>query len=158
MDIRKIRHVEGKETLIEWTQDEGGETSEHKRVSKQRAETSFTNALAAFVPLVVRACNLPVAWNDALAITGFSFGEEKAKGGGTRMNVIIHTRYTPEAFTAPIFLNTPLLREAREDTEIGKPGYIPADWDDAIEEVRKQAIRFLQGHRYQVDLPLAPAA
>ena len=158
MDIKKIRHVEGKETRIEWTQDEGGETSEHKRVSKQKPETAFTDALKAFVPLVVRACSLPVVWNDALEITGFSFGEEKAKGGGTRMNVIVHARYTPEAFTAPIFLNTPLLREARDDAEIGKPGYIPADWDDAIEAVRQATIRFLQGKRYQESLPLAPAA
>lgn len=158
MDLKKIRYIDGKETRIEWTEAENGETSEHKRVSKQAPEKSFTSAFAAFVPLVVAACGLPKPWAEGLAIPGFSFGEEKAKGGGTRYNVIVHARYTPEAFTAPIFLNTPLLREAREEAEIGKPGYVPADWDDALETVRQQAIRFLHGKRFQADLPLAPAA
>lgn len=160
MHIQKIRHVEGKETRIEYTVDSKakGDIEERKTVSNQKPETTFSDALAAFVPLVARACKMPVAWEDALQVTGLSFGEEKAKGGGTRMNVIVHARFTPEAFVAPIFLNTPLLRESRDDAEIGKPGYIPADWDDAIDVVQKQAIRFLQGKRFQESLPLAPVA
>jgi hypothetical protein len=159
MFITAIRYVDGKETRIEWTDDLENESAEHKKVSRQAPETNFVESLTAFVPLVARACKMPVAWEEGLSVTGLSFSEQKAKGGGTRMGVIVVCRYTPEdAFTSPIFLNTPLLREPIEDAEVGKAGFIPADWDDAIEEVKKQAIRFLQGKRFQAELPLAPAA
>src|SRR4051794_29435873 len=129
MDIRKIRHVDGKETRIEYTDEVAGkdEVSEHKRVSKQKPETSFTDALKAFVPLVAAACQLSDAWAAEMEVTGLTFGEEKAKGGGARMNIMAHARFTPEGQASPIFLNTPLMRESREDAEIGKPGSIPAD-------------------------------
>ena len=160
MLITKIRCYEGKETRIEYTDDVEGkdEVSEHKRVSRQKPETSFANALQAFLPLLVSSCDLGDAWLTTGAITGLTFGSEKAKGGGSRMNLMIHARHTPEGHSAPILFNSPLMHEPSDDNMIGKPGSIPADWDDAIEEVKKQAIRFLQGHRYQADLPLAPAA
>jgi len=160
VDIRKIRYYEGKETRIEYTDDVDGkdEVSEHKRVSKQAPEKAFVDALQAFMPLLVAACGLGEVWTKAGVVTGLTFGEERASGGGTRMNLMVHGRCTPEGQASPVLLNSPLMREASDETNVGKPGFLSSDWDDAIEMMRTQAIRFLQGKRAQADLPLAPAA
>ena len=160
MDIRKIRHYDGKETRIEWVDDDlpKDDASEHKRVSKQAPEKAFVEALQAFLPLLVAACGLGEVWTTSGVVTGLTFGEEKAAGGGKRMNLMLHGRCTPEGQSSPVLLNSPLMREASDENMIGKPGTIPSDYDDAIETMRTQAIRFLQGKRQQADLPLAPAA
>lgn len=158
MDIRKIRHVEGKETRVEYLMEVKGETEERKMRSSAKPEASFAEALKAFLPLLVDACDLGDAWRTQGIITGLTLGEEKAKGGGTRFNLMLHARHTPESSSAPILFNSPLYHEATEDSEIGKKGYVPEAWDDAIEEVKKQAIRFLQGKRFQTDLPFAKAS
>lgn len=160
MDIRKIRWYDGKETRIEWSDDTDSkeEVKTGTRVSKQKPEQSFVDALQAFMPLLVASCGLGEVWTTSGYVTGLTFGEEKAAGGGTRLNLMIHGRCTPEGQSSPVLLNSPLMREASDETMIGKPGVIPADCDDLIDAMTKQAIRFLQGKRFQQDLPLAPAA
>jgi hypothetical protein len=158
MDIRHIRHVDGKETRVEYTNSKNGDVDEHKMTTKQKPETSFTEALAAFEPLVLKWLKLDKAWTDGFTVTGVSFSESKAKGGRTRMGIIVVCRYTPDGSPAPMFINTPLLKESLDDAEVNKEGFIPASWDDQIEELRKQAIRFLQGKRFQKDLPFAKAS
>lgn len=158
MDIRKIRYYEGKETRVEWAEVTKDDTDERKRVSKQAPERAFVDALQAFLPLLVSACGLGDVWVKSGVVTGLTFGEEKAAGGGTRLNLMIHGRCTPEGQSSPVLLNSPLMREASDENMIGKPGVIPADYEDRITTVKDQAIRFLQGHRAQPALPLAPAA
>ena len=158
MDIRKIRHYDGKETRVSFEEATKDETEERTRTSRHAPEKSFVEALQAFLPLLVASCDLGDAWLKSGVITGLTFGEERAKGGGTRFNLMLHARHTPSGHSAPILFNSPLMHEARDEKEIGKPGYVPSDWDDAIEAVQQQAIRFLQGKRQQADLPLAPAA
>ena len=160
MEIRKIRSVEGKETRVEYLMEVKGDTQpeERKMRTNKKPEVSFTEALQAFMPLLVEACDLGKAWTKSGVITGLTFGEEKAKGGGTRYNLMIHARHTPESSNAPILFNSPLYHESTEDSEIGKKGFVPEAWDAAIEAVRKQAVRFLQGKRHQEDLPFAKAS
>ena len=126
MDIRKIRWYEGKETRVEWAENTKDETDERRRVSKQAPEQAFVDALQAFLPLLVAACGLGDVWTKSGVVTGLTFGEEKAQGGGTRLNLMIHGRCTPEGQSSPVLLNSPLMREASDENMIGKPGVIPA--------------------------------
>ena len=132
MDIRHIRHVDGKETRVEYIDNGNGETDERKRTSKQKPETAFTNALAAFEPLVLKWLKLEKAWKEGFSVTGISLSESKAKGGRSRMGIIVVCRYTPEGSTSPMFINTPLLKEALEQAEVNKEGFIPESWSDEL--------------------------
>src|SRR5512138_3559264 len=113
MDIRHIRY-DGKMTRVEYTLKRDGDESENKCTSRQKPETSFEEALAAFVPLVLRFLGLEKAWKEGFEVTGVSFSESKAKGGRSRMGIIVVGRYTVEGAPSPVFLNTPLLKEPLE--------------------------------------------
>lgn len=155
MNLTKVKHHDGKETVVEWTEQKEGTTQSSSVVSNEAPDVALPAALKAFVPLVAEVCDLSEEWEQGMTVTGVSFSTEAAKGGKPeRRGIVVTFRYTPSGFVAPMLCNTPHLRDAQGDESDDDPGYIPKSWHEHIDALTQAAVKFIQGARSQQELPI----
>lgn len=155
MTFSKIK-FDGVFVELTWTSklDGSGEVV-HTLKSTDTPRPEFHAALKALVAPVLEVLELENAgWEDSLSVSGLSINEEE----DGRRGLVCTCRRPLDVANAPLIINTPHLREFRDDEAL--KGFMPDELYSAMEAVEKEAAHYLQGKRAQADLfdAVAPSA
>jgi hypothetical protein len=138
------------------TTDGNGATEDVHTNTPERPNGSFTDAMQAFVPFVVKllAKAITLAKDEKgeavkLTVTTLNLSEDK---NGLRQLIVTATVPVPDAYDKPLVLNTPLVREAGE-LPLGDAIVLDDDMMKLIALVELEAEKFVNGER----LPAAAA-
>ena len=108
----------------------------------------FTAALQAFGPLVVSLLGLPKGWENELKVVSVGI----TQGQDDRQRVTVHATHDVKGTNSPWNIHTPLLRQPLEDAEEGGVGFYDEEWEQALEDLVTEAVRYINGSRQQTDL------
>lgn len=147
MKFSKIK-FDGVLTELTWTSklDGAGEVV-HTLKSTDTPRPEFIGALKAMVGPVLEVLELENAgWEDSLSVSGLSINEEE----DGRRGLVCTCRRPLDVANAPLIINTPHLREFRDDEAL--KGFMPDELYSAMEAVEKEAALYLKGKRAQSDL------
>ena len=143
---------DGEKVHLAWTETAGPDGVDEVKCelsSNDLPHESFTAALLALKSTVTSLCDLPITWleNDLypLVVRSASINYED---GGLRGFVVTSLKYLPRT-NAPMVLNTPHMRE--DDGE-SQGNCAPSDMVGLIEDLEREAVRYIKGHRAQGDL------
>ena len=146
MKFSKIK-FDGVFTELTWTSklDGAGEVV-HTLKSTDAPRPEFIGALKAMVGPVLEVLELENAgWEDSLSVSGLSINEEE----DGRRGLVCTCRRPLDVANAPLIINTPHLREFRDDEAL--KGFMPDELYSAMEAVEKEAALYLKGKRAQGD-------
>lgn len=147
MKFSKIKW-DGATVELQWTTklDGGGEVA-HSLKSMDTPRPEFISAMQAFVPEVLELLELDGAgWDDELTVSGLSINEEE----DGRRGLVCTCRRALTIANAPLILNTPHLRERRD--EEGESGFLPDELLTLVGRMEGEAQLYLKGKRAQADL------
>ena len=148
MQLEKVKHKDG-ETIIEWKTPNENDREAHVLQSKDEPEAAFTDALAALkadalgylrltddeedeeVEAELTTVNIR---RDIHGNLGFLFSVRRKVPGGTHS------------------VTTHRLREPTEDSDPDSPVVLSEEQMKRLDELKHQAIRYIQGHRSQGEI------
>ncbi len=133
---------------LQWTSklDGAGEIT-HALKSYDTPRPEFVEAMRGMVPHVLKVLELEAAaWEDTLTVSGLSINQED----DGRRGLVCTCRRALDIANAPLIINTPHLRESRDDEQL--KGFLPDDMLAAMEAVEQEAALYLKGKRAQGDL------
>ena len=141
---------------LQWTSklDGAGEVT-HALKSYDTPRPEFVAAMRALVPHVLEVLELDQAgWEDTLTVSGLSINEED----DGRRGLVCTCRRALDIANAPLIVNTPHIREFRDDEQL--KGFLPDAMLAAMEAVEREAELYLAGKRAQGSLfdALVPSA
>lgn len=147
MNFRKIK-TNGVKVELEWTTEVGSDETEHRLTSFAEPHPDLVSALAAFVPIVIRLLGVHPEWSEGLTVSSISINTED----DGRIGCVVTCLRTLPLCNAPLVINTPHLREPREDAEDGRRGFFVEGMAEAIDEAQTQAAAYLKGKRAQTEM------
>ena len=137
--MTKLKHAKSGIT-IQWTQGPDGCNSESHSVTCSESPTrELKNALSMMVTPLIDLCDLPRAWVMDIKIIGVTLSNSDTDRGLT-----ISALRNIAGRNCPMVLNTPHAIE--EDW--------PAGCEALLVDLEREAMRYLDGHRAQMELPL----
>lgn len=149
MRFRQIKS-DGKKVALSWvTKDSAGTETAHSMESSESPAPEFTQALAAFVPLVLDLLELPKKYSEDLTVTGLSISES----ADSRGLVVMATKKVARA-NGPFNIATPHLKAKQEEGQADGKGLISDAMQEALADAEKAADAFRTGARSQTELPL----
>lgn len=147
MLIRKVKFKDGRTFVRGEDVDHNGEVIRSVEVNSYdppRAE--FMPALLALKGPALELIGAPSAWRDGTIIGGLSVNYED----DGRMGAVVTLLVPLDTTNSPLVLNTPHLRAPGDPDEGGR--FMPYELERAVEEMVKEAGRYLDGERAQGDL------
>lgn len=152
----KVRDT-GKAVVLRWTTDEadGKAHHHHELTNEARPHPDFSSALQAFMPHVETLIDAPDGWLAEARVVSVSVSRK-----GDVRGVTIHAVRPCSKSTAPLNLHTPHVKEAKLDAA-EDDGEEPGDdavglWlpgmDEALDELERQAVLYINGKWEQGDL------
>lgn len=143
----------GKAIAIHWisrrkTASDADEQHNHQLECPERPRPAFETALQAFLPYMLTILGAPDEWRTNTRVTGISINKEE---DGRRGLVITASRKCPYG-AAPIALNTPHLREAKDEAKEKGANFFLGGMADAIDAMCVEASAYLEGDRAQGEL------
>lgn len=143
----------GKSIQIHWisrkkTASEADEQHNHQLECAEKPKPEFDTALQAFLLFMLRIIGAPTDWTDNTKITGVSLNKEE---DGRRGIVITASRKCPFG-AAPIALNSPHMREPKDDAKETGANFFLSGMADAIDTLCEEAQAYLDGDRAQGEL------
>lgn len=137
MHFSKIKS-DGKTVELVWSTVERTDTIEHRLSSGEPPRRELKEALADFVPQVLRMLELPDSYEHGLLVTGLTIKDGKDDDGRA---LIVTCQKSIDDSDAPLILNTPLIPGA----DVGALSSLVDQAEDAAENYRV-------GRRAQGDL------
>lgn len=134
---------------LDWTTRAANGTEESTSMrGKGNPGPGLLNALAAFKDFVVNLLEIDESYEQGLKVTTIHLSEQK---GGAR-GLVVTCRKDLDGHPSPFHFNTPLVIEALEDENEGRPGFFPNKLEDLITKAEKQADAWIRREREQVDM------
>lgn len=135
----------GEKVTVEWTEPNGQDQEECKLECEDAPQKSFVEAMEALTEWALKLVEIPKkAWPSARVIKV----NLKRKKGGQRA-VILTLHHPLEHGSATV--NTPLRQERTEEDQAGA-GFMDPKLLEAVLEVQKEALAYVDGEREQGDL------
>ena len=154
MNITKVK-VEGARIHIKWTTPSktGSEPDEHILRSNETPRPEFIEAMLGLRQAIVVEAELPEEMIEQITPRGVSL---KTYADG-RMGAVISGTRALENSNSPLVLNTPL--KADEGANETDPTPLLSDVTrEAVDEVVREAVKYIQGERAQQELLLEEKA
>jgi hypothetical protein len=153
-DVRKVSW-DGERVVVKWEIPKPGGIDKYQLSCVDAPARELTDALNAMRRHVADICELPAKYGDSLEIRGASY----SYGGDDRvMGATITALKKLTTANAPLVINTPHLPEhpySKGGEEMALP--LPPAAAEALHELARQALRYVEGHRVQRDLFAKPA-
>lgn len=144
MRITKVRLTRS-QVVVDYTH----ENDTHNVTSSDAPLPSFVKAVEALKPLVLSVLHLPESYGDKLTPVGLTMAEKQE----TELVTLVARKELPDAHS-PFNIATPLRFLAHPEEE---GSYSPALSDEyvaVVQEVLKEAKKYVKGDRAQGQLPL----
>ena len=147
MNFSKIKWDGACVELVWDTKLDGAGEITHTLKSYDTPRPEFVEAMRAMVPHVLEVLELEHAgWEDSLTVSGLSINEEE----DGRRGLVCTCRRALDIANAPLIINTPHLREFRDDEQL--KGFLPDDMLVQLTKCEVEAALYLKGKRAQGDL------
>lgn len=128
---------------IKYTTSPEGAQAETVVIGEGKPRPELEKALDKLIPAVGIVCEFPKSYNNGISVSGVNFAYKKEQ---ERVVVIAHKKLKKS--NAPFNVSTPPMLVGEDEEK----NYFPPQFNKVLEEVKKEAEKYINGKRAQQEM------